>query len=262
MDTHFKSQKHFDNQAKAEFQGITPEHADGPVDIDLVDVDSDDAPLTRRPKVAPVDVDPVDTPNVRETSSEKEARLRAARIAARTHFYEICQHAFGKARGLTVHLESQNHKANIAAAKSGGVPAAPAVTLDDVRKAAVDAKEQRIRWEAANVAQKKYFCDICDYSAPTQADLNTHLQRKKHTDNVATLAAGGVIAAPKKVLDDVRKARNARNIQKRAAVIASKEFFCSPCQLACGGNSELQNHIRTPKHARNVAMAETTTEPS
>lgn len=233
---------------------------------DDVDVDSDDAPLIRRPKVTlagsdDVDVDSDDTPRVGrvritpvgETSSEKEARLRAANIAAKRYFYEICQHPFGKASGSLSTLTRKSTK----------------ITLPRLRPE-VSMQLPRSLWTTSERLQPSRRKSMIDGWPPTSPQRNTivlpaiiparptvlwiHLQKNKHADNVALIASGGVVTAPKKVPANRRKALN----EKRAATIAARTFVCEPCNIACGSGSELRNHRKAQRHLNNVAMTEST----
>lgn len=89
-----------------------------------------------------------------------------------------------------------------------------------------------------NLAEKKYFCALCEVNCGNQSELNVHNTTPRHEAN-----ASGTRKTLKKPGD---KALTDRNVNL-------KRFFCRPCDKAYPSNSDLKAHLKTPKHARNLA---------
>jgi len=107
-----------------------------------------------------------------ELRAASKKRCYTKAIDSKRFFCSICNVTTATSTDLKIHKATQKH-----INKAAGVP--------KVSKA----KNQRdVAYHAANIAARRFCCDICDGVFVTQAMLNRHVNTKKHIDN-ATAAA-------------------------------------------------------------------------
>lgn len=69
-----------------------------------------------------------------------------------------------------------------------------AVDKERVRKPNILSKDEKKAWEQRNVANKRFFYNVCQKACRSKAELKDHLARPKHRQKVAK--AQGLVAPP------------------------------------------------------------------
>jgi transcription elongation factor Elf1 len=88
---------------------------------------------------------------------------------------------------------------------------------------------------AANLAAKKYFCEICNVNCSDSAELKRHELSEKHINAAAGIA-------------QVLTASGSRDKVYRENNKATKIYHCNPCNKTLDVNLKLQRHNRSNMH--------------
>lgn len=115
----------------------------------------------------------------------------------------------------------------------------------DERNQAVDGARATINRpinRAANLAAKKYFCEICNVNCSDSAELKRHELSEKHINAAAGIA-------------QVLTASGSRDKVYRENNKATKKYHCNPCNKTLDVNLKLQRHNRSNMHKAAVARA-------
>jgi hypothetical protein len=139
---------------------------------------------------------------MRAAKRDENAKRKAAAIDSKRFYCKLCDYVGGTAIGLVIHKTSQRHKEAVAAA-GADYASDPDTKADPVakRKAAKLAENRYRKIKSdANVAEKKFYCAICDYAAGKQRYLLLHLSGPRHKKKAA--AAGRGVSAMASAEDD------------------------------------------------------------
>ncbi len=102
------------------------------------------------------------------------------------------------------------------------------------------AHDQKNKREKA-LASKKFSCNLCNVSFGANNQLENHKLTQKHINN-----ASGIIKAVKNPTAKERMSRN----------ITARKYYCSSCDYAAKTQQKLDNHLKTPKRLKKVALAQ------
>lgn len=115
-------------------------------------------------------------------------RSVAKSVATKRHFCALCDHAYSTKDKLDAHLLTPSHR------ERAGLPLLPYVP-DPYRLT-----RDKEKWTATkktiyerSVAEKKYYCALCDLACPDNTKLDRHKKTTKHKDRAALLEAVGVM---------------------------------------------------------------------
>ncbi|KAK4271336.1 hypothetical protein QN277_020045 [Acacia crassicarpa] len=143
----------------------------------------------------------------------------------------ICQLTMLSDANLNSHVQGKKHKATCEALNTKTKATAG---TDKGNKASTQVS-------ASKKVQKFWTCEICRLTMPSEADLNSHLQGKKHK-------------AACKALDTKTEATTGTDIGNKAStqVSASKKvqkiWTCEICQLTMLSEVNLNSHLQGKKH--------------
>jgi hypothetical protein len=112
---------------------------------------------------------------VSRAAKQKAARL--AVIASGKHTCNTCQKSYGTGRDLDIHVAGREHKKIVTKIANGA-------SLAEARQP--NARSRRMaKLNARSVAQKRFYCTICDHAYKNRDNLDKHYLTKKHRDNAA-----------------------------------------------------------------------------
>ncbi len=104
------------------------------------------------------------------------------------------------------------------------------------RGATIKRLDQKKKRQKA-LANKKWFCSVCNVNFGARNQLSNHETTRKHLDKVA-----GITRPVKTPLVAVRHAEN----------IAAKRFRCNPCDYNASTQTRLNTHLASKKHLKKV----------
>lgn len=90
---------------------------------------------------------------------------------------------------------------------------------------------------AKNIADKRFYCDICNYPAAHGTNYDNHLMSKRHLNKVA----GRVSTKGTKRKD-------------RVSTIAKKKYYCTVCDYSAVHKQNLDTHLNSKKHLDKVLL--------
>lgn len=102
-------------------------------------------------------------------TSTARKKLRKSNLSDQKYFCNICKVNCSNQSELNVHNATPKHKSNAA-----GI-------------AKILKKPQDKALADRNVALKRFYCDPCDHTYPTNADLKKHLKTPKHASRLAKM---------------------------------------------------------------------------
>jgi hypothetical protein len=117
--------------------------------------------------------------------------------------------------------------------------------LRNSRRDAIVRGKERLRSSAFRTRQKalatrKWACDLCKVAFGAQNQLKHHLTLKKHLDKVA-----GAQSSKQNLVIQAR----------HNAAVASKKFYCEPCDYAASTSQHYKEHLKRKKHLEKVASS-------
>ena len=102
-------------------------------------------------------------------------------------------------------------------------------TIREKRHETADMFRQKSR------AERRYFCELCEYTGGVQDDYDKHIGTKKHNDK---LEGKGPRAST--TPGSIRKARYK----------AEKKFYCATCDWATDRPNRLESHMESTRHQK------------
>lgn len=102
------------------------------------------------------------------------------------------------------------------------------------------ARDQKNKRKEA-LASKKFSCNLCNVAFGANNQLENHKLTQKHINN-----ARGIIKAVKNPTAKERMSGN----------LAARRYYCSSCDYAAKTQQKLNNHLKTPKHLKKMALAQ------
>jgi hypothetical protein len=92
---------------------------------------------------------------------------------------------------------------------------------------------------ADNIAEKKFYCAVCNLAAAFQTKIDRHLKSKSHL---------------KKIGQYVGKT-SAKNLRAKANNKAKKKYYCAICDYPADSQQNLDAHLASKKHGKKLLLS-------
>ena len=163
------------------------------------------------------------------------AQIRHARNrAAKRYYCQACDYTAADRRSLLNHCKSRRHLL-----KAEATPGFVAPDLTRYKGLTTEERAARKKIvEKENVASKRFYCQTCDYAAPTQSELDRHLKTQSHLNKVA---------------GTVRVREGPGRAERAAQYLAERRYVCDPCNYAASSPQNLARHLSSKRHKKIMA---------
>jgi hypothetical protein len=91
------------------------------------------------------------------------------------------------------------------------------------------------------LALKLFSCNLCNVSFGANNQLENHKLTQKHINNAAAI---------------IKAVKNPAAKDRMSSNLTTRRYYCSCCDYAAKTQQKLNYHLKTPKHLKKVALAQ------
>ncbi|KAJ4847911.1 hypothetical protein Tsubulata_011744 [Turnera subulata] len=242
-----------------------PDEAKAPKTINAIETEKKEAPSTR-------EVIQIERNFNSPENSTLEPQEIKEKVAARD-LYELpspqkvqkewacalCQVRIQSETVLQSHLQGKRHKAALQQLKD----------KKQASKSKVSVAPEGKKNNASESVQKVWKCRMCQVTAKSEIDFQSHLRGKRHQDacneqlivknqivrsKVSVSVPGKESSIPEGEAEkDRRNERSTqKNLKSQGAEIRKPVLWCTICSISCSGEGNMESHLKGSKHLAQI----------